>query len=93
MAGNSNRRGATRKDGTKKGMVVGSGGQRRRALEGRGPTPPADQRKGHPAQRRRWPPDPTTLPFFVPSLRVAPRRWELPAMCLCVLECPGGAVG
>lgn len=52
MAGNSHRRGATRKDGTKKGMVVGSGGQRRRALEGRGPTPPADQRKGHPAQRR-----------------------------------------
>jgi 23S rRNA (guanosine2251-2'-O)-methyltransferase len=52
MAGNSRRRGATRKDGTKKGMVVGSGGQRRRALEGRGPTPPAEMRKGHPAQRR-----------------------------------------
>ena len=52
MAGNSQRRGATRKDGTKKGMVVGSGGQRRRALEGRGPTPPAEMRKGHPAQRR-----------------------------------------
>ena len=52
MAGNSHRRGATRKDGTKKGMVVGSGGQRRRALEGRGPTPPAEMRKGHPAQRR-----------------------------------------
>src|SRR5918998_2148908 len=52
MAGNSRRRGATRKEGTKKGMVVGSGGQRRRALEGRGPTPPAEMRKGHPAQRR-----------------------------------------
>ena len=52
MAGNTNRRGAVRKDGTKKGMVVGSGGQRRRALEGRGPTPPAEMRKGHPAQRR-----------------------------------------
>jgi 23S rRNA (guanosine2251-2'-O)-methyltransferase len=52
MAGNSLRRGATRKPGTKKGMVVGSGGQRRRGLEGKGPTPPADMRKGHPAARR-----------------------------------------
>ena len=52
MAGNSRRRGAVRKPGTKKGMIVGSGGQRRRALEGRGPTPPAEMRKGHPAQRR-----------------------------------------
>jgi 23S rRNA (guanosine2251-2'-O)-methyltransferase len=52
MAGNSKRRGAMRKDGTKKGMVVGSGGQRRRALQGKGPTPPAEMRPGHPAARR-----------------------------------------
>jgi 23S rRNA (guanosine2251-2'-O)-methyltransferase len=52
MAGNSQRRGARRATGTKKGAVVGSGGQRRRGLEGRGPTPPAEVRKGHPAQRR-----------------------------------------
>src|ERR1700754_3574876 len=52
MAGNSHRRGAVRKPGTKKGPVVGSGGQRRRALEGKGPTPPAELRPGHPAQRR-----------------------------------------
>jgi 23S rRNA (guanosine2251-2'-O)-methyltransferase len=52
VAGNSKRRGALRKDGTKKGMVVGSGGQRRRALQGKGPTPPAELRKGHPAQRK-----------------------------------------
>lgn len=52
MAGNSRRRGAMRKEGTKKGMVVGSGGQRRRALQGKGPTPPAEMRKGHPAARR-----------------------------------------
>lgn len=52
MAGNSRRRGAIRKDGTKKGMVIGSGGQRRRALQGKGPTPPAEMRKGHPAQRK-----------------------------------------
>lgn len=41
-----------RKDGTKKGMVVGSGGQRRRALQGKGPTPAAEQRPGHPAARK-----------------------------------------
>ena len=52
MAGNSKRRGAVRKDGTKKGAVVGSGGQRRRGLEGKGPTPRASERKGHPAARR-----------------------------------------
>jgi 23S rRNA (guanosine2251-2'-O)-methyltransferase len=52
MAGNSKRRGAIRKEGTKKGMVVGSGGQRRRALKGKGPTPPAELRPGHPAARR-----------------------------------------
>ena len=50
MAGNSKRRGAIRKDGTKKGMVVGSGGQRRRALEGKGPTPPAEMRPGPPGR-------------------------------------------
>lgn len=52
MAGNSKRRGAIRKEGTKKGPTVGSGGQRRRGLEGRGATPPAHQRTGHPAARK-----------------------------------------
>jgi len=52
MAGNSRRRGAIRKAGTKKGPVVGSGGQRRRGLEGRGPTPPAHLRPNHPAAKR-----------------------------------------
>ncbi|WP_214367753.1 23S rRNA (guanosine(2251)-2'-O)-methyltransferase RlmB [Pseudonocardia sp. H11422] len=52
MAGNSRRRGAMRKDGTKKGAVVGSGGQRRRGLQGKGPTPPAEMRPGHPAARK-----------------------------------------
>ncbi|WP_216213951.1 23S rRNA (guanosine(2251)-2'-O)-methyltransferase RlmB [Amycolatopsis aidingensis] len=52
MAGNSRRRGAIRKPGTKKGAVVGSGGQRRKGLEGKGPTPKAENRTGHPAQRR-----------------------------------------
>ena len=50
MAGNSQRRGAVRK--SKKGAQVGSGGQSKRALRGRGPTPAAAERKGHPAARR-----------------------------------------
>ncbi|MGH8826886.1 MAG: 23S rRNA (guanosine(2251)-2'-O)-methyltransferase RlmB, partial [Jiangellaceae bacterium] len=57
MAGNSQRRGAMRKSGTKKGMVVGSGGQRRRGLKGKKATPRAESRSGHPAARRAagWP--------------------------------------
>ena len=52
MAGNAARRGATRKSGSKKGMVVGSGGQRRKALEGKGPTPRAEDRPSHSKARR-----------------------------------------
>ncbi len=52
MPGNSRRRGAIRKAGTKKGPPVGSGGVRRRGLEGRGATPPAHLRPGHPAAKR-----------------------------------------
>lgn len=52
MAGNSQRRGAVRKAGTKKGPTVGSGGVRRRGLEGRGATPPAHMRPNHPAAKR-----------------------------------------
>jgi 23S rRNA (guanosine2251-2'-O)-methyltransferase len=52
MAGNSQRRGAIRKEGTKKGPQVGSGGQRRRGLEGKGATPPAHMRPKHPAAKR-----------------------------------------
>lgn len=36
----------------RKGAQVGSGGQARRALKGKGPTPAATDRKGHPAARR-----------------------------------------
>ncbi len=50
MPGNSQRRGAVRKT-QKKGAVVGSGGQRRKQLEGRGPTPKAEERPNHPAAR------------------------------------------
>jgi 23S rRNA (guanosine2251-2'-O)-methyltransferase len=50
VAGNSHRQGAVRKG--KKAPSVGSGGQGRQALRGRGPTPRAEQRTGHPAARR-----------------------------------------
>lgn len=52
MAGNSGRRGAVRRAGSKKGAVVGSGGQKRKGLAGKGPTPKATERVGHPAARR-----------------------------------------
>ncbi|WP_336922451.1 23S rRNA (guanosine(2251)-2'-O)-methyltransferase RlmB [Aquipuribacter sp. SD81] len=50
MAGNSQRRGAVRKAGR---SGVGSGGQRRRGLEGRGPTPKAEDRVSHPAHDKK----------------------------------------
>ncbi|UZN04050.1 23S rRNA (guanosine(2251)-2'-O)-methyltransferase RlmB [Cellulomonas sp. S1-8] len=53
MAGNSERRGATRKAGSKKGARVGTGGHSRRALEGRGPTPKAEDRPYHVAAKRK----------------------------------------
>ena len=52
MAGNSTRRGAVRKT-SKKGPTVGSGGQRRKALEGKGPTPKASDRPYHAAAKRK----------------------------------------
>ncbi len=53
MAGNSKRPGAVRKEGSKKGPQVGSGGKGRRALEGKGPTPKAEDRPYHVAHRRK----------------------------------------
>ena len=41
MAGNSQRKGATRKGSSRKGPTVGSGGQKAKGLQGRGPTPKA----------------------------------------------------
>ena len=48
MAGNSQRRGATTKG---KGKTAGSGGRIRRSLEGRGPTPKAEERTYHKAYK------------------------------------------
>ncbi|MCI1642676.1 MAG: 23S rRNA (guanosine(2251)-2'-O)-methyltransferase RlmB [Actinomyces sp.] len=53
MAGNQGRRGAVRKPTTKKGARVGTGGHGRKALEGRGPTPKAEDRTYHPAHKRK----------------------------------------
>jgi 23S rRNA (guanosine2251-2'-O)-methyltransferase len=55
MAGNSQRPGSRRKPGSKKGPSVGSGGQSKKALSGKGPTPRAEARTGHPASRRAGP--------------------------------------
>lgn len=52
MPGNSQRRGAVRKGASKKGATVGSGGQNRKKLAGKGPTPKATERTGHPAARK-----------------------------------------
>jgi 23S rRNA (guanosine2251-2'-O)-methyltransferase len=96
MAGNSERRGARRTGGSKKGSVVGSGGQRRAKLAGRGPTPPAELRPGHPAQRRaaraeassprsRKPPDKNAAELLVGRNPVAEAlRAAVPATALYV---------
>ncbi|GAB2467564.1 23S rRNA (guanosine(2251)-2'-O)-methyltransferase RlmB [Xylanimonas ulmi] len=53
MAGNTRRPGAVRKTGSKKGPQVGTGGHGRRALQGKGPTPKAEEREYHPAYKRK----------------------------------------
>ena len=50
MPGNEQYPGARRRT-SKKGPTKGSGGKRRRGLEGRGPTPKAEDRVGHPRAR------------------------------------------
>ena len=62
MAGNSSRRGAVRRSGSKKGPQVGSGGQRRRGLEGKGPTPKASERPNHKAYKKPSERRPTSRP-------------------------------
>ena len=55
MAGNSQRKGAVRKRGKgvgSEGRTAGSGGRVRRALEGKGPTPRAEDRPYHKSYRK-----------------------------------------
>lgn len=56
MPGNSQRKGAVRKKG--KSTPAGSGGRVRRGLEGKGPTPRAEDRPYHKAYRKRRPDEP-----------------------------------
>lgn len=60
MPGNSQRKGAVRKKG--KTTPAGSGGRVRRGLEGKGPTPKAEDRPYHKAYRKRGPNDPNKTP-------------------------------
>ena len=53
MSGNSQRKGAVRRSG--KGNTAGSGGRIRRGLEGKGPTPKAEDRPYHTAYRAKKP--------------------------------------
>src|SRR3954453_4406069 len=53
MAGNSQRRGAVRKGASRKGPTVGSGGQSRKGLQGKGPTPKAEDREKHISAKRK----------------------------------------
>ena len=52
-AGKAKRPGAVRKAGSKKGPTVGTGGHSRKALEGKGPTPKAEDRSYHVAAKRK----------------------------------------
>lgn len=60
MPGNSQRQGAVRKKG--KTTPAGSGGRVRRGLEGKGPTPKAEDRPYHKAYRKRGPDEPGKSP-------------------------------
>ena len=51
MARTHGRGGAGIRKTNKKGATKGSGGQRRKGLEGKGPTPRAENRVGHPKAR------------------------------------------
>ena len=63
MPGNSQRKGAVRRKG--RGNTAGSGGRVRRGLEGKGPTPKAEDRPYHVAYRAKKAAAPSrTLPFI-----------------------------
>ena len=72
MPGNSQRKGAVRKKG--KTTPAGSGGRVRRGLEGKGPTPKAEDRPYHKAYRRRRPDEPGKSPARSKGSRPAQPR-------------------
>lgn len=71
MAGNSKRQGAIRK--AKKGPTVGSGGRGRRALEGKGPTPKAEDRPNHKAYKAKKAAEREAAKKPAPRGKVTPR--------------------
>ena len=80
MPGNDRPHGARRRPGSKKGPQVGTGGHRRKALEGRGPTPKAEDRPYHPKHKAKLRAEakaalrcPQTTKLFV-AATPAPRR-------------------
>ncbi len=73
MAGNSSRRGATSKG---KGKTAGSGGRVRKGLEGRGPTPKAEDRPYHKSYKGSVKPGTTKEQL---ARRSAPRNASKPA--------------
>ena len=103
MAGNSQRRGARRAPGSKKGQTNGSGGQGRRRLQGKGPTPKAAGADGSSRARR------AGEPIARANRRAAPinrhrsglramatvPRWSpdaTPSSRHCARRCPGTAL-
>ncbi|AMD86801.1 RNA methyltransferase [Actinomyces radicidentis] len=80
MPGNEQYPGAKRRPGTKKGATKGSGGNRRQGLEGRGPTPKAEDRVGHPKARARARAEARAAqPTRAKQLEKIRRRFQVPA--------------
>ncbi|CAM2918249.1 23S rRNA (guanosine(2251)-2'-O)-methyltransferase RlmB [Actinomyces slackii] len=79
MPGNDRRHGAVRRPGSKKGPTKGSGGNRRQGLEGRGPTPKAEDRVGHPKARAKARAEARAAqPTRAKQLERVRRRFEVP---------------
>lgn len=80
MAGNEQYPGARRRPGSKKGPTKGSGGNRRQGLEGKGPTPKAENRVGHPKARAKARAEARAAqPTRAKQLERIRRRFEVPA--------------
>ncbi|WP_194949345.1 23S rRNA (guanosine(2251)-2'-O)-methyltransferase RlmB [Actinomyces trachealis] len=79
MPGNDRVHGAMRKPGSKKGPLKGSGGQKKHALEGKGPTPRAENRVGHPKARAKARAEAREAqPSRVKQLEKLKRRFNVP---------------
>lgn len=79
MAGNEQYPGARRRPGSKKGPTKGSGGNRRQGLEGKGPTPKAENRVGHPKARAKARAEARAAqPTRAKQLEKIRRRFEVP---------------